>query len=212
MFRFHSSSRLIPLALASVLAAGCGKLPTQPAVDQATTLGVQEMRAGGASTTRLQQPPPGDNPLSSSSSARIFGHHGGSVTAGIFTVVLPPGAFSGFATVTVRQMDPAQPVAILEITPASKNGFKQPVTLIARLSGMEVGNMMQVGMSELDPSTGEWLAMAGAQPNASTMSVSTPLEHFSTYRVELPTTAPPAGGSPGAGGTLPPGKQSTIQE
>lgn len=211
MSRFHLYSRLIPVALASVLAAGCGQLPTQPTAD--ATPGMESMRAG-ATPTRIVPPPPTDQPLSSQSQARIHGNRGGTISAGIFTAVIPAGAFSGFATVTITQPDMTQPVAVLDIYPSSKNGFHKPVLLIAKLPNVDTALLMQTGMAELDETSGAWLAMSGETQNPLAMTVSTPLMHFSTYRVDFPTQGEMTGGAGGASGPGDgyPGKQSTINE
>jgi hypothetical protein len=210
MSRFHVTSRLVPAALVALLAVGCSEMPTQPAVDS-TTPGLQGMRAM-SDPARIVPPPPTDNPLSSQSSARIFGHKGGQVTAGMFTAVIPPGAFSGFATVTIRQPDINQPVAVLEISPASKNGFDEPVLLIARMPNVDASLLMQTELSELDEASGQWLAMNGELANAMTMTLTTPLMHFSTYRVEFPTPGTLTGGGTSGGGGGDPGKQTSIHE
>lgn len=209
MFQFQKYSRLLPVALASVLAAGCSQLPTQPIVE--STPGMQGMRAQ-ADPSRLVPPPPTDNPLTSQSQARIQGNRGGKITAGIFTAVIPPGAFSGYATVSITQPDVNQPVAVLEIYPASKNGFHKPVQLIAQLHNVDPVMLMQAGMAELDPATGEWLAMNGETQNPQFMTVSTPLMHFSTYRVEFPTPGELTGGGIGGGGAGGGAGKSTIQD
>ena len=211
MFQFQKYSRLIPVALASVLAAGCSQLPTQPIVDSASP-GMEAMRAQ-ADPTRLVPPPPTDQPLSSQSQARIQGNRGGKISTGIFTAIIPAGAYSGFATVSITQPDITQPVAVLEIYPASKNGFHKPVLLIAQLPNVDPTLLMQTGMAELDPATGEWMSMNGETQNPQFMTVTTPLMHFSTYRVEFPVPGElTGGGGTSTGGSNTGGGKSTIQD
>jgi hypothetical protein len=186
MFRFNLYSRLAPVALASVLAVGCSELPTQPVIDSNPS-GVQALVPSSAAA-------------SVSASAKIKGQDGGTVSAGIFTVVIPPGAFPGQGTVTVSQPDPAQPVAVLSIFPIDKNVFLVPVTLTATLPALEVGQLLQSSMSEQD-TLGMWHPMDSSQADSQTMTVSASLVHFSTYRVDI--AAPASGGVSGTGATRP---------
>ena len=187
MFRFSKYSPLVPVALVAALTVGCSEIPTQPIVDSNSS-GVQaDVPAAGAASV--------------SASLKIKGQDGGTLSAGIFTVVIPPGAYEGSATITVSQPDPAQPVAVLSIHPNDKNAFAVPVTLTASLPDLEAAWLMQSGMSEQD-NLGMWQAMSSAQPNSQTMTVSAPLAHFSTYRVDIAYPVAGAAGN-GAGGARP---------
>ena len=202
--------RLVPVALVSLLAVGCSELPTQPVVENsAAPEANQVMAAHSADLSRIV--PPAPQPGATSNQARILGHRGGVVVAGKFAVVIPPGAFNGMATVRVDVPDPMQPLVELSIEPASKNHFDRPVTLVAMLPNVEAQILMASGVSEL--AGGSWQPMAGVQANLQEMSLRTPLQHFSTYRVELATAGQPTGGVGGTstGGSTP-GKLSTIHE
>jgi hypothetical protein len=132
-----------------------------------------------------------------SNQARIQGQRGGIVVAGRFAVVIPPGAFAGMATVRIDVPDPMQPMVQLSIEPASKNNFSKPVTLVASLPNVAANVLMESGVSEL--TGGLWLPVAGVQPDPQQMTLRTPLQHFSTYRVELATPGQPTGGAGGTG-------------
>ena len=202
--------RLVPVALVSLLAVGCSELPTQPVVENSAAPDAnQVMAARSADLSRIV--PPAPQPGATSNQARIQGNRGGVVVAGKFAVVIPPGAYSGMATVRVDVPDPMQPLVELSIEPASKNHFDRPVTLVAMLPNVDAQILMASGVSEL--AGGSWQPMAGVQANLQEMSLRTPLEHFSTYRVELATAGQPSGGAGGtsSGGSTP-GKLSTIHE
>jgi len=175
MLRHIRISRTCVLGLFVLLAvAGCSNLPTQPLTpsgsqaigngDQAQVLGL----LGGSSTTNA--------------STRTIGLLGGVVSAGDFTVTIPPGALTQTATVTVSQPDLAHPVVNLSIAPASANRFLLPVLLTGSARKVDPSLLAVTCISYYNPSTGKW------EDRLSTVSVlnltvSTPLWHFSTYRV-----------------------------
>ena len=197
MFRFSKYSPLVPVALVAALTVGCSELPTQPIVD--------------SNSSGVQADVPAASAASVSASLKIKGQDGGTLSAGIFTVVIPPGAFSGMATVTVEVPDPMQPMVQLSIEPASKNNFNKPVTLVASLPNVNTPVLMASGVSEL--TGGSWQPVAGVQPDPQQMTLRTPLQHFSTYRVELATAGQPTGGAGGTssgGGTSP--RDPSIQD
>jgi len=198
MSRFHPR-HLVLAALACHL-AGCGALPTQPQMNP----GPDEALLAG--TMAAEPTEIGDDVMAS---AVVNGRRGGSVEAGIFRVVVPPGAFRGEATILVRQPDPAQPLVELSIDPASKNSFRVPVTLVARLGSVAASRLATGQVTELDPATGGWMPMSGEQADTAAMTLSTPLLHFSTYRVEFPAE-PGAGSSPGT--SEPPARQPTFND
>jgi hypothetical protein len=200
---------LVPVALVSLLAVGCSELPTQPVVENSASLEANQVTGHSADPSRLV--PPAPQPGVTSNRARIQGQRGGIVVAGKFAVVIPPGAFSGMATVTVEVPDPMQPMVQLSIEPASKNNFSKPVTLVASLPNVDANVLMASGVSEL--TGGAWQMMAGVQPDPQQMTLRTPLQHFSTYRVELATAGQPTGGAGGTssgGGTTP--RDPSIQD
>jgi len=194
MFRFSKYSPLVPVALVAALTVGCSTLPTQPIVD--------------SNSPGVRADVPAASAASVSASLKIKGQEGGTLSAGIFTVVIPPGAYEGSATITVSQPDPAQPVAVLSIHPNDKNAFAVPVTLTASLPNLDAAWLIQSGMSEQDD-FGMWQAMGSSQPDAQTMTVSASLAHFSTYRVDIAYPLAGATGT-GAGGDRPSRRTSEM--
>ena len=98
---------------------------------------------------------------------------------------VPPGAWRGNATVTVNQPNPTRPVVELSITPASKNNFVKPVTLVVDISRVSAANLPGLSLSGLNTKTGLWLPTAGASVDLEARTMSIPLWHFSKYRVEV---------------------------
>jgi hypothetical protein len=169
-------SRFLPallLFLAGSL-AGCSNLPTQPAPAPS---GAAAPTSGSSQTLAL---------LGSTSytTTKTVGPLGGMVSAGDFSLVIPPGALTTTAQITVSQPDPSHPVANLSISPASANHFLVPVVLTANASTMSTSLLSVAYISWYNPSTGQWEEVAGSSVSLATLSISAPLWHFSTYRVE----------------------------
>ncbi len=163
------------LGLAVLLAsAGCSNMPTAPLAppvssasgtgEPAQILGLLE---GSSSTT---------------TKTVTIGLLGGVVSAGDFTIVIPPAALTRTATVTVSQPDPTRPVVNLSISPATANGFLLPVVLTANARKMDRSLLSVACISYYNPSTGTWEDLTSTV-NLLGLTVSTPLWHFSTYRV-----------------------------
>jgi hypothetical protein len=186
---------LIGTALAALAATGCSKLPTQPIVEATGSGESPQMMVASQVRPALVQPPPVPG-TGSRSTVRINGKQGGIASNGLFTVVIPSGAFSGQATVTVTQPDNTDPLVVLDIQPASKNHFKKPVTLVAQFQNVDAARIAVSTVSELDTKTGTWLNVDGATADAMAGTVRAPLAHFSTYRIEMPVPLPI---SPGPG-------------
>lgn len=155
--------------------AGCSNLPTEPAAPPSG--GFSAQTSGPSEALSL---------LGSTSytTTKTVGLLGGIVSAGNFSLVVPPGALTTTAQITVSQPDPAHPVVNLSIAPASANRFLLPVVLTANASSMNPSLLSVAYMSWYDPSTGKWVKVAGSSVSLATLSVSAPLWHFSTYRVE----------------------------
>ena len=131
------------------------------------------------------EPPPSTSPvISASSSKLIFAQLGGTVTAGDFTVIIPPDALSRLAIITITQPDVTQPVVELRVGPESANGFKTPVTLVARASRLDPSLLPETYISWYNPVTKQWEPVAGGSVKVADLTVQAPLTHFSTYRVE----------------------------
>jgi hypothetical protein len=177
----RSPTFLIALSLAVLVsAAGCSNLPTQPTAPGASgasalthdesseLLGLESLLGSSSQTTTTKR----------------IGILGGVVAAGNFKVVIPPGALLTTATITVSQPDPARPVVDLSIFPASANNFLLPVLLVADASPMEQSLLSVARIGYWNPKTGAWEGVSGSVVSVATLSVSAPLWHFSTYRVE----------------------------
>jgi hypothetical protein len=111
----------------------------------------------------------------------VNGVVGAVLTKGSWTVQIPPGAFVGTATVSMTSnADPT--LCQLDILPASKNGFATPATLMAKVpSGMSLAT---AHIEWHNPQTQTWDPVPGSAVNALTRTVSAPIWHFSTYRVD----------------------------
>ena len=176
MLRHVRVSRGFVLGLSLLLAvAGCSNMPTAPVPTQASGASgggapaqVLGLLGGGTSTTN--------------SKTAVIGLLGGVVSAGDFTVVFPPAAVLRPVTVTVTQPDLAHSVVNLSISPASANHFLLPVLLTANATRMDHSLISIARISYYNPSTGKWEDLASTV-NILGLTVSTPLFHFSTYRV-----------------------------
>lgn len=173
--RIGWQSALVLTAL--VLGAGCSNMPTGPRPGLDSALAPDPSSAAPAGATPIPAIP-------AAGSKTIYGMLGGTVSAGSFTVVLPPLAVSGTATVTVIQPDRRKPVVELRISPASSNKFRTPVILIANASPMDLLKLQSASISWFNPATGQWQPMASSKVNLDSRTVLCPLWHFSTYRVE----------------------------
>jgi hypothetical protein len=173
-FRF---ARTLALAVAVLLAAaGCSQLPTSP-----TASAPSEPVASGSSSEILGL---FEGSSSTTTTTMTLGTLGGVVRAGDFTLTVPPLALTRTATITVSQPDPARPVVELSIAPASANRFLVPVLLTANADKMERSLLSVACVSYYNPSTGQWEPVSESTVSLLTLTVSAPLSHFSTYRVE----------------------------
>lgn len=120
----RTRSHAILALIALIAGVGCSSLPTGPTHEVGSA-----DKAGTAGTAAAIRGPVVIEPLTSTK--RIYGAIGGTVSVGSFTVVVPPMAVSGMATVKVTQPDPTKPYVSLEISPASANKFRVPVFLVA---------------------------------------------------------------------------------
>jgi hypothetical protein len=117
------------------------------------------------------------------SSVRVNALVGATISAGRMTVVIPPGALRGNATVTVTQPDTAQLVTELHVSPESLNRFVLPVILTMRTGSLLSLDVLQSSRIEwLNPATGQWVPVPGSVANVAGLSLQAPLWHFSTYR------------------------------
>lgn len=188
----NRKARLAALALIAVAIAGCSALPTAPTVtiNDAAQPGASPAMTYVADPAEPVAPTPDVAPLPKvvnavSVSKTINGLLGGSVRAGDFTVVVPPGAFLGTATITVTQPDENALRTDLDISPASKNHFLTPVLLIADCNGKLDRKLLQISyISWFNPETEQWEKVPGCSVNLLNLTVQAPLWHFSSYRVD----------------------------
>ena len=160
----------------SLALAGCSNMPTQPVAPSSSESAIGTSREPAQVLGLLE------GSSSTTTTTAVIGLLGGTVKAGDFTVVFPPASLTQRATVTVSQPDPAHPIVNLSITPASANKFLLPVLLTANAKRMDPALLSTAKISYYNPATGQW------EDRVSTVSilnltVSTPLWHFSTYRV-----------------------------
>ena len=162
---------LLTAALGLAAVSGCSRMPE------------------GASASAIAHPtferahPPGFAATSSvavTGSQTIDGRVGGSVSVGSFRIDVPAGAFQGSATISITQSDPNVLVCDIGISPASANGFAVPVTIVSKLPTAQSVNDVWLWY---DASVNAWRPI-GSQPNLTTLELSSPLWHFSTYGVE----------------------------
>jgi hypothetical protein len=161
--------------LAMLALAGCSNIPTAPQRGSASTVPsggsaqVLGLSLGGSSSTTTR--------------SAVMGVLGGVVSIGDFTVVVPPLALSQTAVVTVSQPDLAHAVVNLGIAPASANGFRLPVLLVANAKRLDPALLSMAGIDYYNPATAQWERVAGTSVSLLNLTVSAPLMHFSTYRV-----------------------------
>ena len=176
------------LSLAVLLAvAGCSDLPTKPqlgpeggssatATDAAIATDVAPAEVLGINL--------GGGTTSSTTKSMVIGVLGGTVSVGNFTVIVPPAALLQTATITVSQPDLAHPVVNLSISPASANRFLLPVLLVADAKPMNPSLLSIASIGYYNPATGKWETVAGSAISLLDLTVTAPLWHFSTYRVQ----------------------------
>lgn len=172
--------RGLALSLAVLLAAaGCSNLSTQPLAPIQSESGTAVTDGSAAQVLGLLE----GSKTSANTKSAVIGILGGSVSVGDFTVVVPAGALTRTATVTVSQPDLAHPVVNLSISPASANRFLLPVLLVANASRMDRSLLSAAYMSYLNPATGKWETVSDCSVSLLSLTVTAPLWHFSTYRV-----------------------------
>ena len=180
MFKGSRIKARASLALMTLFViAGCSSLPTAP---QPGSPPDQAFAPSGVATGPASATPA---PVQSATSTKtINGRLGGRVAAGNFTVVIPPLAIAGTATVTVSQPDVAKPFVELNISPASANRFRVPVTLIADATPMDSRLLSLAYISWYNPATRTWVRVPSSVVILGSRTVQAPLWHFSTYSVE----------------------------
>ena len=192
MHSLHSQTRKLLfaglLAIGIAALAGCSQSPTAP-VSTRPQAGTSSVNPDN----RWTEPPPLEAPPVSTvpvvQAAGAVGSRtidpllGGTVVAGQFRVVVPPGALRQRAVVTVRQPRLDERVVQLEISPPSANGFLVPVLLIADCSDMDLKLLRLQTIFWWNPDLKRWDAVLDVQINLLGHTLTAPLWHFSTYKV-----------------------------
>jgi len=180
--------RLAILALALTLSAtlmSCSQSPTAPVLYEGPVTSNSSARWTDdepvAPETVTQ--PSRVTTLSVSETRTINGLVGGTVRAGDFRVVFPPGAIRGSAQVTVSQADPTRREVELEISPPSANAFLVPVLLVADCRDMKPALLRVQTIHWWNPETQRWQEVPGVVVSLLGKSVTAPLWHFSKYKV-----------------------------
>lgn len=180
------TSRSLVAAASLVLAAGlfvagCSSNPTSPA---GTAPGEPPAAEGGGSSAETSSPPSSPGTVALSRSVYVRALLGGTVSAGNFRVIIPPGALPGDAIVSVRQPDRTKPVVELDVTPEERNAFLLPVLLVADVTPMAEGLVPGAYLSWWNPDAARWEGCEQSSVDAVGRLVQAPLWHFSKYRVE----------------------------
>lgn len=112
-------------------------------------------------------------------SSKIDGARGATLQVGRWILVVPPGAITGAATITITVPDRSKLECDLSISPASANHFRSPVSLIANASGGTAPGPPPLNLFWYDPLTQTW-QVVGSSVGASGI-VTAHLLHFSHY-------------------------------
>lgn len=171
-------SRVVALKAAAVaiLAWGCSSLPTEPSPSGiAATPSFVRVKTGGTT--------PFSATGSSPNSKDIDGSKGGTFTSGHFTLVVPPGAFAGKATLTIVVPDPNEMRCSLSISPPEANRFAVPVQLVSDCSSAVSVDPRSLQTMWFDEGNAKWVVVPGSVITATTLTISTPLMHFSDYGI-----------------------------
>jgi hypothetical protein len=115
------------------------------------------------------------------SSDLIDGDEGGTVVVGRFSLVVPPGAFDGVATVTITVPDPGVLKCELDLT--NVTNFVTPVSLVADCSGAAALDYTDVTALELDPASLTWQEVPGTTVDESGATVTAPLRTSAIYGI-----------------------------
>ena len=176
-------SALVALGLAAL--CGCSTAPPTSPVDPTPAPAPQTeptfVRVEAVAVDTAGQPLPVD---ASVVTVVVNGETGGGLVNGRFQLVVPPGAWSGDAKLTMSVPDPAVLECSLAIDPPEANHFKVPVLIIGHWQS-PVGAVSTDGMLFVwkDDMTGQWKPVDGSSSDRSAGMVEAPLSHFSTYGV-----------------------------
>ncbi len=185
MKRHSIIRRGLALVLLASMIAGCSTLPTAPNVALESTSTMQAAPIVGDPDPSPISQTEDPVPVQGAEASRLINPLvGGTVRAGQFRVIVPPGALRMAATVTVKQADLTRKEVELEITPPKANNFLVPVLLVADCADMSPRLLSLQTIYWWNPATSRWQAVPGVQINLLNKSISVPLWHFSTYKVD----------------------------
>jgi len=186
----QSARRTAALAIVAVLGlvalAGCAAAPTAPA-GSVTPLEARLVRApgsGGLTGDPIEAATSTATTLVQSTVQSVSGTVGGVVRAGRFTVAVPAGAFDGDGDISIDVPDSTALLVKLHIT-GVPNAFKVPVTLRVSYEAFDGDPSTDPAYYKIfwyDDSTQRWQMLETAV-DTKNKTVSTELEHFSTYGV-----------------------------
>jgi len=180
-----SSALLVLAGSISVLGCGSGSVtgPDDPSGPAGTT-GPNFVEDPESSS--LAVVPIADNfdPNTNMGTSTIDGEKGGILRVGRFTIYVPPGAFVGPASISLRVPDPSMLICDLEITPQPDGNFKVPIRLEADCKNI-VGAEKLYDLNILWMNYGEerWEKKSETTVDEQNSRVSSNLDHFSTYGV-----------------------------
>jgi hypothetical protein len=197
MERRWKASGLAALVGVALALAGCGKSPLAPdsgsgsagvftpvtpplvsiAEDGTVSYVTAPLSADSDSALAPLLPPPS---RTVTATVKVDGNQGGTIRAGRFSVMIPPGAFVGPATVTVTMPDSTVMICDLSISPAAANKFSKPVQLTADLSSPDMTDASGCTNYWFDPTRLTWVSLV-SKSRCSGSLVTTSLSHFSKY-------------------------------
>ena len=173
----HAALGLALLALAAL--SGCGTSPASAPTTEiknpsfVRTAPPRDERPGAQIYGATSDAP-------TSTSAVIDGSVGGTLQLREFRLDVPKGAFEGSATITMNLPDPSIYQVDLHIDPPAANHFEVPVVLTATLPTRT--DAMADEFLWYDGSVEAWRVIPTTR-NVNTITVATPLTHFSLYGI-----------------------------
>jgi|SRR5688572_7685734 len=187
MKRNFVTGRLRAFALAGLIAVsltGCGEAPLNAPLSNSSSEAPQLLSVADGPATFVRVPD-GEalsaatlSPTALTSSLSINGVIGGSLSCGRFTLTIPPGAFTGTGTVSMKMADTTLAFVDLNITPATLNNFKTPVPLAFDASGLGLTDPITIYW--YDSSRKRWVDLS-ARLDSKTGLPTVYLRHFSPY-------------------------------
>lgn len=183
-------NRVTWIALLCAVTLGCSPLPTAPELParQATGLAAgsvpQEtggvIKLPGLDTVELEPIDPSIIPDTLELIRAVEGDRGDSLKLGMVDLEVPAGAYDGDAEIRMTVPDSTLLEVQLDIYPASKNHFDEPVKLAFDLSVAHRPSELHVYW--LDETLGEWVEVPSDYDPVK-KKITAPLSHFSTYKV-----------------------------